>query len=191
MPPRTDAIAGAERALEGLFRLSMSRQMHDRQSRKVGADVTRAGYAVLRVLDEHGSCAMGELARHCAMDPAVVARQARKLEGDGLLARGPDAADRRVSVAELTERGARVCRAIEAERRQYLRGVLADWSDGDVRRLARLVDRLVEDLTEVAPLPVAGSVDTAGAAPQSRQRKPSVGVKQSRGEKQSNREEAM
>ena len=46
--PPSDApadVVAAERALERLFRLTVSRQMHTRQAAAVGAVVTRAGYA--------------------------------------------------------------------------------------------------------------------------------------------------
>ncbi|MCU1375276.1 MAG: hypothetical protein JWO68_2562, partial [Actinomycetia bacterium] len=47
-------VAAAEHALERLFRLTVNRKVHTRQSAAVGADVTRAGYAVLRSIHEAG-----------------------------------------------------------------------------------------------------------------------------------------
>ncbi len=145
---RTDAAA-AEEALERLFRLSVNRRMHTRQSAAVGAVVTRAGYAVLRSVDEAGEITMGELARQCAMDPAAAGRQVRALEDDGLVQRGPDGADGRVTVVRLTDEGREVFRRLVEVRTDHMEHVLADWPSADRAELAALVDRLVTDLRRI------------------------------------------
>lgn len=145
----TPEVVAAEEALEGLFRLTVSRRMYTRQSAAVGAVVTRAGYAVLRTLDQAGELGMGELARRCAMDPAAAARQAKALADDGLLERGPGADDGRAVVVRLTDAGRDVYRRIVEVRTEHLAEVLADWPVADRATLARLVDRLVGDLTSV------------------------------------------
>ncbi len=149
-------IPEAERALEGLFRLSMSRRVHDRQTAAVGASVTRAGYAVLRCLDETGELTMGDLARSCVMDPAAAARLVKTLEGDGLVERASAGSDARFVRVRLTGAGRDIYRRVVDVRVDYLRKVLAGWSDDDRAELVRLVDRLVGDLTTV-PFHPAGS----------------------------------
>jgi DNA-binding MarR family transcriptional regulator len=146
--PRQD-IQAAERALERLFRLSMSRKEHARQAAAVGAAVTRGGYAVMRSVDEAGELSMGEIARECAMDPAAAARQVKALEDDGLVARSAAADDARVSRVRLTAEGRSVYRRIVTVRTSYMAEVLADWPAADRAALARLVDRLVDDLAAV------------------------------------------
>jgi DNA-binding MarR family transcriptional regulator len=142
-------VAAAEHALERLFRLTVSRKMHDRQSAAVGAVVTRAGYAVLRCVDEAGEVSLGELARLCSMDPAAAGRQVKVLEDDGFVVRAPSTGDGRVTVVRLAPRGREVYRRIVAIRTGHLNEVLAGWSGADRAALAQLVDRLVDDLKAV------------------------------------------
>jgi len=145
MAPRAD-VAAAEHALERLFRLTNSRKMHTRQTAAVGADVTRAGYAVLRCLDEAGELSLGDVARECSMDPAAAGRQVNALEDDGFVVRRVSADDARVTVVRLTRAGEAVYRRIVAVRTAYMTEVLAGWSQRDRAALVRLVDRLVDDL---------------------------------------------
>ena len=147
-------VAEAEEALEQLFRLTVSRKMYARQSAAVGAVVSRAGYAVLRCLDQAGPLAVGELAARCSMDPAAAGRQVRALEEEGFVARTAGADDGRVSVVDLTDAGRGVYARIVAVRTQHLEAVLDDWSDTDRAALTRLVDRLVADLKSVPFRPV-------------------------------------
>ena len=155
MTERRGEVAAAEEALERLFRLTVSRKMYARQSAAVGAVVTRAGYAVLRSLDESGELAMGDLSRRCSMDPAAAGRQVRSLEDDGLVERSSHDEDRRVTVVGLTDAGRDVYRRIVEVRTRHLEEVLGGWSSEDRRSLTALVDRLVDDLRAVpfAPSP--------------------------------------
>lgn len=148
-------VVAAEEALERLFRLTVSRSMHTRQAAAVGAVVTRAGYALLRSLDEAGECTMGELARACSMDPGAAARQVKTLEDDGLVARAPSETDGRLSVVTLTDAGRTVYERIVAVRTAHLAEVLAGWSAADRTALAALVARLVDDLRHTPFRPVA------------------------------------
>ncbi len=149
MAKGADHVADAEHALERLFRLTMNRKVHSRQSAAVGVDVTRAGYAVLRCVDEAGEPSLGEIARACAMDPAAAGRQVRTLAEDGLLERYATTDDGHVTVVRLTRAGREVYGRIVEIRHAYMSDVLADWSAADRATLARLVDRLVDDLQTV------------------------------------------
>lgn len=151
-----DEIAAAEHALERLFRLTVNRKVHTRQTAAVGSDVTRAGYAVLRCLDEAGELSLGALARECSMDPAAAGRQVRTLEEEGFLVRAPADDDGRVTVVRLTDRGREVYRRIVAIRTTHMSDVLSSWSKADRDALARLVDRLVDDLKSVPFRPATG-----------------------------------
>ena len=142
-------MAAAERALERLFRLTVNRKVHTKQTAAVGVDVTRAGYAVLRTVDELGEATMGEIARQCSMDPAAAGRQVKALEDDGLVERNADDGDARVTVVRLTTAGRDVYRRIVAVRTAHMTEVLATWPAADRAALARLVDRLVDDLKAV------------------------------------------
>jgi len=157
MPPPTESaeIAQAELALERLFRLTVNRRVHAKQTAIVGADVTRAGYAILRTLAESGELPMGQLARRCSMDPAAANRQVRSLEDDELVERMHDADDGRLSVARLTAKGRRVYERIVALRIEHMTDVLDGWSTDDKANLIRIVDRLVIDLRSTPIRPTA------------------------------------
>jgi DNA-binding MarR family transcriptional regulator len=151
-------VAAAERALERLFRLTVNRKVHTRQTAAIGTDVTRAGYAVLRSVDEAGELSLGEVARQCSMDPAAAGRQVKALEDDGLLEREPGE-DARVTVVRLTPAGKDVYQRIVAVRTAHMSEVLSAWPTADRKALARLVDRLVDDLKAVPFRPVTTKGD--------------------------------
>jgi len=142
---RGSDVGAVERSLEQLFRLTVNRRMHQRQTEAVGADVTRAGYAILRCLDDAGELSLGDLARECSMDPGAASRQVRQLEEAGLVDRaGTD--DGRVIALRVTARGRDVYRRIVAMRTAHMTEVLDGWNASDRSTLATLVDRLVDDL---------------------------------------------
>lgn len=159
-------VVGAERALERLFRLTVSRRMYSRQSAAVGAVVTRAGYAVLRSVEQAGELTMTELARECSMDPAAAGRQVRSLEEDGLVERRSGADDARVTVVRLTPEGRSVYGRIVEVRTAHLDEVLSGWSGEDRAALTALVDRLVDDLKAVPFRPVRTTDTTSTPAPE-------------------------
>lgn len=152
--PGGGEVAEVEQALERLFRLTNSRKVDTRQAAAIGAAVTRAGYAVLRTVDEAGELTLGELARSCSMDPAATSRQVKALEQDGFVERRGDAEDGRVAVVRLTDLGRDVYGRIVAVRTAHMGEVLAAWPSADRTSLARLVDRLVDDLKAVPFRPV-------------------------------------
>lgn len=144
-----EEIGSVEHALERLFRLTVSRSIHNRQAAAVGSVVTRAGYAVLRCVDEAGELSLGEVARDCSMDPAAAGRQVKALEDDGFVVRAPAEDDGRVTVVRLTPRGRDIYQRIVAVRTTHMSEVLSAWTGADCAALARLVERLVEDLKAV------------------------------------------
>lgn len=150
-------VAAAERALERLFRLNANRRAHDKQAAAVGADVTRAGYAILRCVEEADRLSLSEVANRSSMDPAAAGRQVRALEDGGLVERAPAADDGRVTVVQLTSSGRDMYRRITAVRTRHLTEVLAEWSPSDRLELARLLDRLVDDLKRVPFRPLRGA----------------------------------
>jgi DNA-binding MarR family transcriptional regulator len=144
-----DHLDAAERALEMLFRLNASRKVHARQAAAAGVVISQPGFVLLRRIQEEGPLSLGELARRTDMDPAATGRQIRQLEQDGLVTRGPSAADGRVTVVRVTARGRAVRGRISAVRDQHMEDVLDAWSATDRATLARLLERLVADLRSV------------------------------------------
>ena len=145
-PARRGEDVALERALEGLFRLGATRRFNARQAAAVGAVVTRAGYAVLRSLADHGPLTVRELADASAMDAATASRQLQPLVDEGLVRRSAVEDDARSIELSLTERGSQVYERIVRYRLAYLGDVLEGWSAEDRAVLSGLVRRLVGDL---------------------------------------------
>ncbi len=157
--------AALERALEELFRLGANKRFNQHQAIAVGAVVTRAGYAALRSLYDHGSLSVRRLADACAMDAATASRQLMPLVDEGLVERGTADGDARQVVLRLTPEGRAVYERIVAYRLDQLTGVLDAWSREDRARLTELASRLARDL---ARLPR----ETAGRGPRAPRRGP-------------------
>jgi DNA-binding MarR family transcriptional regulator len=170
-PAAAPEDAGLERALEGLFRLGANRRFSARQAAAVGAEVTRAGYAALRSLSDHGSLSVRQLAHASVMDAATASRQIQQLVDAGLVQRSAAEDDARSSVLSLTPRGRAVYERIVRHRLAYLADVLEDWSEEDRGVLLGLVERLVADLARPRDaLPAAPA--RVGAPPSARRRSP-------------------
>ncbi len=156
--PESDSPAATvdvelERALEGLFRLGANRRFNFRQAISVGAVVTRAGYAALRSLHDHGTLSVGRLADACAMDAATASRQLMPLVDEGLVERRSAEGDARQVELSLTPRGREVYERIVEYRLDQLTGVLETWPAEERAALTVLVTRLVGDLARLPRSP--------------------------------------
>jgi DNA-binding MarR family transcriptional regulator len=147
-----------ERALEGLFRMVGNRRFDARQSATIGAVVTRAGYALLRSLSDHGPLGLRALADVSYMDAATASRQVNQLVDEELVRRQADANDARAVVLSLTDLGRDVYERVVAYRLDHLAKVLTDWTDEDRGLLAVLVNRLAADLGDTE---IAAAIDTS------------------------------
>jgi DNA-binding MarR family transcriptional regulator len=138
-----------ERALEELFRLGANKRFNHHQAIAVGAVVTRAGYAALRSLQDHGALSVRRLAEACAMDAATASRQILPLVDEGLVERSGAEGDARQVVLRLTPRGREVYERIADYRLGQLTSVLEAWPEEDRARLTDLVSRLARDLARL------------------------------------------
>ena len=159
---REDELAAIERALERLLRLNASRKVHARQASAARVDISQPGLVLLRRLEEHGPMSLGELAERTDMDPAATGRQVRQLEASGFVARATSPDDGRVTLVRITPRGADVRRRLADVGARHMDDVLGAWSGRDRRALARLLDRLVDDLRSVHYRSAADEEERAG-----------------------------
>lgn len=156
----TDPIDEVMVALQRLGRLLASRQVASRIITVAGADVTHQGMTLLRVLLREGEQSIATLARSAAMDLGAVSRQVRLLEETGAVRRSPSPDDGRVALLDLTADGRRIAQRIRSVSVQHLEDALRDWTVADERTLARLVERLVDDLVATPVRPDAVAVDS-------------------------------
>lgn len=134
-------------SLQRLGRLFASRRVASRMATVAGVDVSQQGVTLLRALLRDGEQPVAALAASAAMDLGAVSRQVRLLEDAGAVRRSAIPDDGRVALLELTPEGRRMAERIQAVGVQHLEVALRGWSDADERALARLMQRLVDDLT--------------------------------------------
>ena len=148
-------------SLQRLGRLLASRQVVSRISTAAGVDVSQQGAALLRVLLREGQLSVAALAATTPMEIAAVSRQVRLLDAAGAITRSTSPDDARVTLIELTPDGRELAEKIRAVGVRHLQEALGTWSPTDQRRLATLMQRLVDDLraTPVRPgTPADGTV---------------------------------
>lgn len=80
------------------------------------------------------------------VDVSTVSRQVSTLVDLGLVERGPDPDDRRAQALSVTEEGEALMLAIREGRERWLRELLAEWSDDDVRQFSDHLARFASDL---------------------------------------------
>ncbi len=148
MPDRIAADRLA-RALDSLVRLASSRRLHQRQASAAGAQVSQQGFRLLRMVVEAGEITPTELGRRTDMDPAVVTRQTRLLEAEGLIRRAAHSRDGRFSSLSATEAGVETVERMRKVLNRHMQLALETWDASDVEALADLMARLVDDLRAI------------------------------------------
>jgi DNA-binding MarR family transcriptional regulator len=126
-----------------------------------GVDLDRALFPLLVRVERKGPLAIGELAELCGRDYSTVSRQISKLETLGLVSRGVDVADARVTQAQITAKGRVITRALDRAREKLMTALLASWDEKEVTHLARLLRRLADDALKFARALSSRSPDSA------------------------------
>jgi DNA-binding MarR family transcriptional regulator len=114
--------------------------------------VDRAGIIILSSLKENSAVRLSDLASDLMLDISTVSRQARALEGRGLVTRTEDLDDRRAMRLELAPAGLEVLDAAWARRNRWLAESLCDWAPQDRVALVAMLTRFADSLSaEPAP----------------------------------------
>jgi DNA-binding MarR family transcriptional regulator len=123
--------------------IAVARQLRGTsQSTLAPWDITPGQLRALRVLGRHGALRMSELSEHLHIAARSTTEVVDALESRGLVERRPDQADRRATLAELTERGASVLSAIRGARGTEAERVFNRLSEADKVHLARILRTL-------------------------------------------------
>ncbi|MEU6918701.1 MarR family winged helix-turn-helix transcriptional regulator [Streptomyces olindensis] len=153
-PPLPDVpspeVTEIERALTRITYLSTRARRHDRLMALAGVPLDRAAVALLRQIADCEPLRPGELAARLGVEASHVTRTVQQLQKSGYVTRVPDPDDRRAQRIELTEAGAQ---AIAKVRQAGVRGMqmaLSDWSPEELRQLATLFHRMVDDFLAYA-----------------------------------------
>ncbi|MBA2810713.1 MarR family transcriptional regulator [Streptomyces sp. KM273126] len=161
-PPLADApvpeVVEIERALTRAAYLTSRVRQHERLMASAGVSLDRAAVTVLRQIADSEPLRPGELADRLVVEASHVTRQVQQLQKAGYVTRVADRDDRRARRIELTPRGRYAVDRIQEVCRRGMQMSLADWSPEELRDLAALVHRLVDDFLDHVE-------STAGEAP--------------------------
>ncbi|MFI6375941.1 MarR family winged helix-turn-helix transcriptional regulator [Streptomyces sp. NPDC050546] len=148
-PPLPDVpspeVIEIERALTRITYLSTRARQHERLMALAGVPLDRAAVALLRQVADSEPLRPGELAARLGVEASHVTRTVQQLQKSGYVTRVPDPDDRRAQRIELTDAGRQ---AIAKVREAGVRGMqmaLSAWSPEELRQLAGLFHRMVDD----------------------------------------------
>jgi len=104
-------------------------------------------YNVLRVLDasRNGRNKISEISRIMLVPGANMTGIAKRLERDGFLIRKPDAKDERVTILEITPKGSRTLKNIEADKDRSIETLLKGFSRKDKTELLVKFKQLIRN----------------------------------------------
>ncbi|MGN6246619.1 MAG: MarR family winged helix-turn-helix transcriptional regulator [Motilibacteraceae bacterium] len=142
-----EAVAGAAavgRSMSGLFRLTNKMKAHLAATGQVDWTL----FPLLVRLEEHGELRVSALAESVHADISTVSRHVAALVELGWVEKRRDPDDGRASTLAITEEGLAAVRRNRTQRDAMLAEVVADWDPADVDRLAGLLARLVDGMTE-------------------------------------------
>ncbi len=150
IPPLPDApaspeVAEIERALHRITYLSSRARRHERLTALAGVPLDRAAVALLRKMADTEPMRPGELAAQLGVEASHVTRTVQQLEKSGHAVRVPDPDDRRAQRIELTDAGREAVARLREAGVRGMQAALGHWSPDDLRQLATLFHRMVDD----------------------------------------------
>lgn len=143
--PASPEVIEIERALTRITYLSTRARQHDRLMALAHVPLDRAAVALLRQIADSESLRPGELANRLGVEASHVTRTVQQLEKSGFVTRVPDPRDRRAQRIELTEPGRQAIARVREAGARGMQLALSDWTPGELRQLATLFHRMVDD----------------------------------------------
>jgi DNA-binding MarR family transcriptional regulator len=113
------------------------------------------GWRVVATLGQYGVRTARDIAAHAVMHKSTVSRAVSALEERGLLARKPNADDRREELLELTRQGRAVYEALAPEAIAFEERLVAVLTPAEQKSLVALIDKLDRQARLLAPEEVA------------------------------------
>ncbi|MGW3287443.1 MarR family winged helix-turn-helix transcriptional regulator [Streptomyces sp. NPDC001002] len=143
--PASEEVVEIERALTRITYLSTRSRQHERLMALAGVPLDRAAVALLRQVADSEPLRPGELANRLGVEASHVTRTVQQLQKSGYVTRVPDPVDRRAQRIELTEKGQQAIDRVRDAGSRGMQLALADWSPEELRQLATLFHRMVDD----------------------------------------------
>ncbi len=145
----SDGVAEVEAALTRMMRQAARPATWRKVAAASGFSLDRAEYLTLARIEEASSTGpvrLTDLAEAMGLDISTVSRQVRSVADAGLVERTCDPRDQRASRLALTTSGRSTLARARRASQEAMSKLLVTWSIDDRRTLARLVDRLVEQI---------------------------------------------
>ncbi|SDP28430.1 transcriptional regulator, MarR family [Streptomyces sp. cf386] len=143
--PASPEVVDIERALTRITYLSTRARQHERLMALAGVPLDRAAVALLRQVADSDSLRPGELANRLGVEASHVTRTVQQLQKSGYVTRVPDPQDRRAQRIELTEAGRQAIVRVRDAGARGMQLALEDWTPEELRQLATLFHRMVDD----------------------------------------------
>ncbi|MEU8992034.1 MarR family transcriptional regulator [Streptomyces sp. NPDC048558] len=143
--PASPEVIEIERALTRITYLSTRARQHDRLMALADVPLDRAAAALLRQVADSESLRPGELANRLGVEASHVTRTVQQLEKSGYVTRVADPQDRRAQRIELTEPGRQAIARVREAGARGMQLALSDWTPEELRQLATLFHRMVDD----------------------------------------------
>lgn len=144
-PAASAEVVEIERALSRITYLSTRARQHDRLMALAGVPLDRAAVALLRQIVDAEPLRPGELAQRLGVEASHVTRTVQQLQRAGYVSRVPDPDDRRAQRIELTDAGREAIGRVRDAGARGMQVALADWTPEELRQLATLFHRMVDD----------------------------------------------
>ncbi|MCM3262592.1 MULTISPECIES: MarR family winged helix-turn-helix transcriptional regulator [Streptomyces] len=148
--PVSAEVAEIERALTRITYLSTRARQHDRLMGIAGVPLDRAAVALLRQIADCTPQRPSELAQRLGVEASHVTRTVQQLERSGYVSRVPDPDDRRAQRIRLTGQGRDAIARIREAGARGMEAALSGWSAEELRQLATLFHRMVDDFLAYA-----------------------------------------
>ncbi|MFD9002232.1 MarR family winged helix-turn-helix transcriptional regulator [Streptomyces sp. NPDC059582] len=149
-PAASPEVVEIERALTRITYLSTRARQHERLMALAGVPLDRAAVALLRQVAESDPLRPGELAHRLGVEASHVTRTVQQLQKSGYVTRVPDPDDGRAQRIQLTDAGRRAVARVREAGARGMQLALADWSPKELRELATLFHRMVDDFLSYA-----------------------------------------
>ncbi|UXY25762.1 MarR family winged helix-turn-helix transcriptional regulator [Streptomyces sp. HUAS TT20] len=149
-PAASPEVVEIERALTRITYLSTRARQHERLMALAGVPLDRAAVALLRQVADSDPLRPGELAQRLGVEASHVTRTVQQLQKSGCVTRIPDPDDRRAQRIQLTDAGRRAVDRIRDAGARGMQLALGEWKPEELRQLAALFHRMVDDFLAYA-----------------------------------------
>lgn len=112
----------------------------------VDINITVPQFTALQILINNGSLTIGELSQHMSLACSTLTDLIDRMEKSLLVERKRDKKDKRVVIVTVLPKGYEVLEEVLNKRREYLKGMLENFSLMDMENLNKSLEKLYTDM---------------------------------------------